>query len=273
MTADLCVEALGVSMLITADDPGLKATVRDLLVDLIPSNSTTGPLGQHRIQVDGTDPWSIRSPAHSVVSHSAESAVGETCAAVNLNAVAATSLLAFHCAVLARNHRTLVIPGASGLGKTTLTAGLLLRGWDYVSDEALGFRRDDGALTPYPRPLGLSDWSAHSLGIDGGTPVGGGERLLRARDLGAAIAYAPTAVTDIVLIERTGDVAEAPELMQERPHRADVVAEFIRRGFTHHVDVAAAMQKLADVVRSAAVHRLRLADPKRTADLVDNELT
>lgn len=43
--------------------------------------------------------------------------------------------LQIHAASLMRDGKGVVLAGASGFGKSTLAAGLLSRGWDYLSDE------------------------------------------------------------------------------------------------------------------------------------------
>lgn len=71
--------------------------------------------------------------------------------------------LTFHSAVAERNGRAILIPGASGQGKTTLSASLMLRGWRLFSDEFGLFDMDLGKLVPYPRPLSIKNESIDVL--------------------------------------------------------------------------------------------------------------
>ncbi len=66
---------------------------------------------------------------------------------------ASTGKLIFHAAGLSKGDRTVVLSGTSGSGKTTLTAGLIARGWDYLSDEAVVVDPTTRRITPYPKPL------------------------------------------------------------------------------------------------------------------------
>jgi hypothetical protein len=45
--------------------------------------------------------------------------------------------IALHAAALQRDGTTVLMPGRAGEGKTTLTAKLISRGWDYVSDDCV----------------------------------------------------------------------------------------------------------------------------------------
>ena len=67
--------------------------------------------------------------------------------------------LLVHAAVLERQGRALVLPGPSGVGKSTLCAALVARGWRLLSDEVAMIRPRDGLLQPYPRPISLKNES------------------------------------------------------------------------------------------------------------------
>lgn len=59
----------------------------------------------------------------------------------------------FHAAVVAHNDTCFMLPGAPGRGKTTLTAGLILSGFRYLTDEVALF--EEGSFTTPPLPLSL----------------------------------------------------------------------------------------------------------------------
>jgi HprK-related kinase A len=66
-------------------------------------------------------------------------------------------VLLLHAAVVERNGRALVLSGPSGVGKSTLCAALVARGWRLLTDEIAMVRPQDGRLDPHPRPVSLKD--------------------------------------------------------------------------------------------------------------------
>ena len=68
-----------------------------------------------------------------------------------------TRHLLIHAAVLERDGRALVMPGPSGVGKSTLTTALMSRGWRLLSDEVAIIDPRDGQLQPHPRPISLKN--------------------------------------------------------------------------------------------------------------------
>jgi hypothetical protein len=68
-----------------------------------------------------------------------------------------------HGAALARNGMGLALAGPSGSGKTTLAAGLVSRGFDYLSDDAVPLSEPDGEIVPWPLPLSVKPGSIELL--------------------------------------------------------------------------------------------------------------
>lgn len=71
----------------------------------------------------------------------------------------ATPGLIFHAASVVWNGRALVLPGASGAGKTTLTAQLVYDGLSYLSDELTCVMADGATVSGFGRPLALKTGS------------------------------------------------------------------------------------------------------------------
>lgn len=67
--------------------------------------------------------------------------------------------LMLHSAVVALNDRAMILPAAPGDGKTTLCAGMALRGWRLLSDEFGLLRPHTTGLIPVPRPMALKNES------------------------------------------------------------------------------------------------------------------
>lgn len=69
--------------------------------------------------------------------------------------------VALHAGAVVRRGRTILLPGQSGFGKSSVVAWLVKQGFSYLTDE-LVFLPDDGSsrLIPFPRPLCLKAGSA-----------------------------------------------------------------------------------------------------------------
>jgi HprK-related kinase A len=73
---------------------------------------------------------------------------------INWRVIAArTEYLQLHAATLARDGQAVVFAGPSGTGKSTLAAGLLSRGWSYLSDEFALIDPDTRLVHPFPKAL------------------------------------------------------------------------------------------------------------------------
>ncbi len=67
--------------------------------------------------------------------------------------------LIVHAGVVERAERALILPADPGSGKSTLTAGLVHRGFRLLSDEHALIRPEDGRVVPVPRPIALKNES------------------------------------------------------------------------------------------------------------------
>jgi hypothetical protein len=184
--------------------------------------------------------------------------------AINVSATTRTPLLALHAAVVVHDGQTLLVPGGSGAGKTTLTLALLAAGWTYVTDEALALDWRTGDLRPYARPMGVSDWTLATLGLTGIGVVSGGETLVGADQVGE-ITTGAGPVSMVLLLARD-DGLRLPELSPAEP--MDALQELFQRGFTIHRDPGPALTMLADLVREAEVRHLSYGDPVAAAAAV-----
>ena len=61
---------------------------------------------------------------------------------------------ALHAGAVCVGNHGIILPGASGRGKSTLTALLCQQGFSYLTDELI-FLADDGKMTPFTRPFNL----------------------------------------------------------------------------------------------------------------------
>ncbi len=74
--------------------------------------------------------------------------------------------LLFHAAALSWQGRGLLLPGATGAGKSTLTAWLLTQGFEYLTDELVFIPAGSEKLHAFTRPLNLKH-PAHLAQPDG----------------------------------------------------------------------------------------------------------
>lgn len=70
------------------------------------------------------------------------------------------SILAYcHAAAVSHAGRSLLMPGNSGVGKSTLTAFLVAKGFGYLGDDIIALAEDDWALLPLPTCLSIKTGS------------------------------------------------------------------------------------------------------------------
>lgn len=82
---------------------------------------------------------------------------------VNRRAIRATQAthVTLHAGVVARQGEALLLPADMEAGKTTLVAGLLKLGFEYLSDEAAPIDPSTYHVQPFPKPLSLDKGSWH----------------------------------------------------------------------------------------------------------------
>jgi hypothetical protein len=78
---------------------------------------------------------------------------------LNALATASPGFVCAHASGVARNGMGFVFPAHMESGKTTLAAGLVRAGFNYLTDEAVAFDPATGVIEPYPKPLSLDPGS------------------------------------------------------------------------------------------------------------------
>jgi hypothetical protein len=178
--------------------------------------------------------------------------------------IAHSPLLCIHAGVVSGPEGLVVIPGPSGLGKTTLVAALIRAGFGYVSDEALAVDRATRQATAFPRPLSINGDVWPLLGDTIGDAPPPGTETLVAPSLLGRVDTAGGRVRDIVLAQRPA----APVL--ERTRRGDAVVALLRHSFNHFAEPAASFRAVVAVVRDARVWRAGYTDaPELAGRLAD----
>ncbi len=87
--------------------------------------------------------------------------------------------LQLHASAMRVADAGVILPGHSGVGKSTLTAGLLARGWRYLCDEFALIDANTLELQPYPRAICIKRASFPAVRAVGLT-IHGGRRYVKA---------------------------------------------------------------------------------------------
>lgn len=185
--------------------------------------------------------------------------------------------LQLHASSLAREGSALILPGSPGSGKTTLTAGLLTRGWSYLCDEFALVSPQVGTVYPFPRALCIKEPAfavMDRLGVRLSRetpyhkPTKGRVAFLNPLDVRPDIVGRPALVQWIVFPKYVADGAPVLTPMT----RAEAAYELARQCFNFSAYRERALPVLANMVRGAECFRLRMSELAATCDLVQSEL-
>lgn len=196
----------------------------------------------------------------------------------HINAEAIRSVQATHVALHAgaveRDGAVLVLPGASGAGKTTLTAALMQAGWSYLTDEIVAIDLDDLSVRRYPKCLRMTQTSVALLlgAADAGSLFASTEATKVPVPPGC---FGSLATSDpggnprwIVVPERADAPAESVPL-----GAPETVAELSRHVFPGSAQVKAQLLALARAVtESHASYRCAYPDARSAAGRLENLL-
>ena len=185
--------------------------------------------------------------------------------------------LQLHASSIETDGRALVMPGDPGSGKTTLTAGLLARGWSYLCDEFALIDAEAGVVCPYPRALcikeaGFGIIDRLGLPLRRRTPyrktAKGRVAFLNPLDVRADVVGRASPVRWIVFPAYRPDAE--PRL--ERISRGRAAFQLARQCFNFQSYESEALTILAGVTRQAECYRLTIGDLEAACDLVEGRL-
>jgi hypothetical protein len=172
--------------------------------------------------------------------------------------------LHLHAACLARGGRGLVLVAPSGGGKSTLAAGLLRRGWDLLSDEAIGLLPGSRTVYGFPRPIALKGRAPAMLNLDAGQLVEDPDDrfLVTASRLGT---IAQVCCPDVVAFPRVtaGPSRIRPIAIDDAMHR--LLADCLDAGRMG----PATVDQLATLVATTTVVSLDVGDLEQGLDLLE----
>lgn len=198
----------------------------------------------------------------SVVVDSGE--VEEIVGAALLAAIEHSGDLLVHAGAVALEGRAVLFPGASGTGKSTITAACLARGMGYLSDEAVAVDLVSGLVTGLSRPIMLTPWSRRALRLDDGHEARGeGKRAVPAERLGSTIVAGPLAVAHVVVVRHGAPVTA---MMPMTPGEA--LTHVLAASFNHYRHGETAWEAVVRMAGSASGWYLDVADLETAADAV-----
>ncbi|HEY0869455.1 MAG TPA: hypothetical protein VGD55_03570, partial [Acidothermaceae bacterium] len=218
---------------------------------------------------DGSaDAAAASPPVHLAVPHGGTRAedLGWLNSTLNSTAMELTPHLAVHAGVVRRGDIVVAFPAHSGVGKSTLTGACLRAGFEYVSDESLCLSYENNWVHPYPRPIGLSAWSAQALDVDG--VRAGDDVLVLPQDFGSTSTAIDESLrlTHVVLPRRIDKSAEPSSLAAAPAHEA--IEALLRMSFNHYRRPVDAMRLVASVVADADLSVLTYSDARDAAALM-----
>ncbi len=131
----------------------VRDSVEELFVDL-PEGSQTTPDTEIVLLEAPAGRLMVRAADRHVGPQSPNGALATVVTSVSRLALDADpGHLHLHCAALSLGKRGVLISAPSGTGKTTLAAALVVRGWSYVSDEAVALEAGSPIACGFPKPL------------------------------------------------------------------------------------------------------------------------
>ena len=187
-----------------------------------------------------------------------------------------TEFQLFHSGALMRNGHGILIPGASGAGKSTTSAALAFAGFAYCTDDVAVFGKDR-RLRPFPKVLALkapgwqvisknypesSEAIVYSSGRDGVT-------YLRPPVLPSAESSRSGVPVDLIFLPRKDD-PNAPVI--EKISKSEVVKVLTEESLDLQLLGASAFDGLIDLVRGAECHALNVLNLTAAVEAV-KELT
>lgn len=182
-----------------------------------------------------------------------------------------------HAATLETGGQALILPGEPGSGKSTLTAGLLARGWSYLCDEFALIDPDRLAVHPFPRALCMKE---PSFGVVDGLglplhrktpyhkPTKGRVAFLNPLDVRADVRGRASRVCWVIFPNYVAGATPTLKVLS----RSQAAFELTRLCFNFHVHQARGVAVLADLARGADCYRLTAGDIYSTCDLLESLL-
>jgi hypothetical protein len=188
--------------------------------------------------------------------------VGSFVHALNRRAISSDYAIMCHAGGVELDGVGFVFPAHMESGKTTLTAGLVRAGFDYLTDEAVSFEPTTGLIEPFPKPLSIDQGSQFLFRELTPEPAPGDDRApdlqwqvppdaIRAGAVGR-----PCAARFIVFPRYEADAPTELETLS----RATTLMELATNTFEFRDHARRSLEVLARVVEGAQGFRLTIGD-------------
>ena len=182
--------------------------------------------------------------------------------------------LVIHAAVLARQGRALILPGAGGVGKSTLCACLAHAGWRLLSDELTLLSLDGELVFPLARPISLKNQSVTLLKkrLPGGVfshpmhdTTKGTVTLLKAPDDSVAGVERPASPAWVVFPRYEADALAQIETVL----KADAFLTLGEQSMNYSIHGKRGFNTLSSLLDKVSCHRLTYGDVDEAMALLD----
>ena len=180
-------------------------------------------------------------------------------------------LLHLHAGVVARSGRCVIVSAKSGTGKSVLTAQLVNRGWDYLTDETAALSADGMTITGFHKPLTIKrggrslvpEFAEKAVYIESSERTSWQVPATRV----GSLAKEKLKPTLIVILDRDRDTRPGvPSWTRIEP--ADAVASLLQHTLDASRHGRGALRTVAGLVQQCVCVHLRVGSPEATAELV-----
>lgn len=219
--------------------------------------------------------WVVRSADQSYPVATAAGVLPELEAIINQCVIATRSqFVQFHAGVLSRNGAGVILPADSGTGKTSLSAALVSRGWQFLSDEFALIDPETTRVHAVPKALCVKP---HGRRLLHGSPLAADTATvytLRQKHkrcyvrpwlMGTQVIGSPCSVEWMFFLSRKPHVGAG--LFE--PSTSEAVVYIYRTGLNTLSNGHRGLQVAMDLVRGASTWQLNIGDLQETCDLIE----
>lgn len=185
-----------------------------------------------------------------------------------------SQFLVIHAAAIEKGGRAVIMPGVPGSGKSTLTAGLVNRGWRLLSDELTLISLSEGRIMGLARPISLKNESidvirefvpAATMSRVARDTVKGRVALLKAPAESIARVAEPARPAWIIFPKY---VNGSPSILERKPKAATLI-QIAENSFNYNIYGSRGFTVLADIVDTCACYTFTYADLDDTVKVFD----